>query len=86
MKVFDMTKGDFDKVPERGGFSEDIGEFDSLVIIPQDYAHDSGWMCRDFVAVNKNEEPICRLSRTTTPRESPKHSDINVSATAGQLM
>ena len=62
MNVFDMTKEDFKKVPERGGWSRDIGEFSSLVIIPQDYAHDSGWMCMDFVAVNKDGEPICRLS------------------------
>ena len=57
-----MTKKDFEKVPERGGFSEDIGEFNSLVIIPMGYAHDSGWMCMDFVAVSKEGEPICRLS------------------------
>ena len=41
---------------------EDIGEFSSLVIIPQDYAHDSDWMCMDLVAVSKDGEPICRLS------------------------
>ena len=62
MNVFDMTKEDFEKVPKRGGFSKDIGEFSALVIIPQDYAHDSGWMCMDFVAVSKDGEPICRLS------------------------
>ena len=62
MNVFDMTKKDFEKVPERGGFSEDIGEFNSLVIIPMGYAHDSGWMCMDFVAVSEDGEPICRLS------------------------
>ena len=62
MNVFDMTKEDFEKVPERGGWSRDIGEFNALVIIPQDYAHDSGWMCMDFVAVSKDGEPICRLS------------------------
>ncbi len=62
MNVFDMTKEDFEKVPERGGWSKDIGEFNALVIIPQDYAHESGWMCMDFVAVNKEGEPICRLS------------------------
>ena len=44
MNIFDMTKEDFEKVPKRCGFSEDIGEFDSLVIIPQDYARDSGWL------------------------------------------
>ena len=62
MNVFDMTKEDFEKVPGRGGWSRDIGEFNALVIIPQDYAHDSGWMCMDFVAVSKDGEPICRLS------------------------
>lgn len=62
MNVFDMTKEDFKKVPERGGWSRDIGEFNALVIIPQDYAHCSGWMCMDFVAVSKDGEPICRLS------------------------
>ena len=62
MNIFEMTKEDFDKVPERGGWSRDIGEFSALVIIPQDYAHDSGWMCMDFVAVDKEGEPICKLS------------------------
>ena len=62
MNVFDMTKEDFEKVPGRGGWSRDIGEFNALVIIPQDYVHDSGWMCMDFVAVSKEGEPICRLS------------------------
>ena len=62
MDIFNMTKEDFEKVPERGGWSRDIGKFDSLVIIPQDYPHDSGWMCMDFVAVSKEGEPICKLS------------------------
>ena len=62
MNVFDMTKEDFNKVTERGGWSRDIGEFSALVIIPQDYENDSGWMCMDFVAVSKEGEPICRLS------------------------
>ena len=62
MNVFDMTKEDFEKVSERDGYSEDIGELDALVNIPHDYAHDSGWMCMDFVAVSKEGEPICRLS------------------------
>ena len=62
MKVYFMTKEDFEKVPRTGGWSEDVGEFNSLVIIPQNYAHDSGWMCMDFVAVSKDGEPICRLS------------------------
>lgn len=60
--IFNMTKENFEKVPKRGGWSKDIGEFDSLIIIPQNHAHDSGWMCMDFVAVNKDGEPTCRLS------------------------
>ena len=60
--VFDMTKKDFNKVLKRDGWAKDIGEFRSLVIIPLNYEHDSGWMCMDFVAVNEEGEPICRLS------------------------
>ena len=60
--IFDMTKEDFSEVPKRDGWAKDIGEFRSLVIIPLDYEHDSGWMCMDFVAVNDEGEPICRLS------------------------
>ena len=62
MNVFEMKKEDFEKVPARGGYSRDVGEFHALVIVPQNYAHDSGWMCMDFVAVGKEGEPICRLS------------------------
>ena len=62
MNIFNMTKEDFNKVSERGGWSRDIGKFDSLVIILQDYPHDSGWICMDFVAVSKDGEPICKLS------------------------
>ena len=60
--IFDMTKEDFSEVPKRDGWAKDIGEFRSLVIIPLDYERDSGWMCMDFVAVNDEGEPICRLS------------------------
>ena len=35
MKIFDMTKEDFEKVPKRGGYSKDIGSFSALVISPQ---------------------------------------------------
>ena len=62
MHIFEMEKEDFKKLPKRGEFLKDVGEFYSLVIIPQDCKHDSDWMCMDFVAVNKEGEPICRLS------------------------
>ena len=62
MKITEMLKEDFEKVPERTHFNEQIGLFNSLVIIPMDYLHDSGYKCMDFVAVDNNNEPICRLS------------------------
>ena len=61
MRIFDMKKEDFESLPHRSSFDDDIGEFDSLVIIPTGKAHDSGWICMDFVAC-KNGEPICKLS------------------------
>ena len=42
-------------------WSEDIGMFTSLVILPTSRIHDSGYRCMDFVAI-KGDEPICRLS------------------------
>lgn len=61
MTVENMTIKDFEKVPHRGSFNKDIGEFDSLVILPTREKHDSGYRCMDFVACIKNK-PICRLS------------------------
>lgn len=58
--IMDMTVKDFKNLPGRKWY-EDIGKFDSLVILPTRKMHDSGFMCMDFVAVRKNE-PICRLS------------------------
>lgn len=56
-----MKKKDFETIPHREKFDADVGEFDSLVIIPLRRKHDSGWMCMDFVAC-RNGEPICKLS------------------------
>lgn len=50
----------FEELPARS-WNEDIGEFDSLIILPMRQRHDSGYRCMDFVAV-KDNEPFCRLS------------------------
>lgn len=42
-------------------WDEDIGQFDSLVILPTRQMHDSGYRCMDFVAV-KDNKPLCRLN------------------------
>jgi len=55
-----MKRKDFEKLSHRE-WNEDIGEFDSLIILPLKKRHDSGYRCLDFVAV-KNDEPICLLS------------------------
>lgn len=60
MDVMKMKKKDFESLPHRG-WDEDIGRFDSLIIVPQEYKHDSGYMCMDFIAV-KDNEPICWLA------------------------
>lgn len=62
MNIMKMSKEDFLAVPERTHFDDDIGLFYSLVIIPMDYLHDSGYRCMDFVAVDIHDKPICRLS------------------------
>jgi len=54
------TRKDFEALPKRK-WNEDIGEFDSLIILPKRYIHDSGYACMDFIAV-VGEEPKCLLS------------------------
>lgn len=61
MRVEKMTKKDFNNIPFRK-WDEDIGKFSSLVIIPTRKKHDSGYMCMEFVAVDANHEPICKMS------------------------
>jgi len=51
---------EFQKLPMRG-LNEDIGIFDSLIILPTEEIHDSNFRCMDFIAV-KNDIPVCRLS------------------------
>jgi len=61
MKSIDnYTQKEFKALGLRG-WNEDIGVFDSLVILPTRRKHDSGYRMMDFVAV-KNNKPICRLS------------------------
>lgn len=60
MNIFEMKKNDFKKLRKRD-WDEDIGKFQSLVVIPTRRKHDSGFMCMEFVAVKNNGEPICRL-------------------------
>ena len=59
--ILNMSKRDFENVPPRKSFDEDIGLIDSIVILPSKKLHDSGFGLMDFVAV-RNEKPICRLS------------------------
>lgn len=60
--INEMTIKEFRELPGRG-WNEDIGEFNTLVILPGDgrSLHDSGYRCMDFVAV-RGSEPISRLS------------------------
>ncbi len=59
--ICEMTKTEFNQVKNREYFDTDIGEFDSLVLIPKRGSHDSGFRLMNFVAV-KNNIPVCRLS------------------------
>ena len=62
MKVTTMTREDFQSIPERPHFDSPVQPFYSLVIIPQEEMHESGFRCMDYVAVKRDGEPIIRLS------------------------
>lgn len=60
-KVTEMSIEDFKKLPFRSK-NINLSDIGSIVILPTDEMHDSGFMCMDFVAVDVNLYPICRLS------------------------
>jgi hypothetical protein len=57
--ILNMTKKDFEMIPDRA-WGEDVGLFDTLVILPSKEKHDSGFRCMRFVAV-KDNKPLCML-------------------------
>lgn len=62
MKIQEMTKEDFKKVPQRKNFMAPVPPFRSFVIIPTEQEHDSGYLCMEFVAADKDDKPIVRMS------------------------
>lgn len=48
-----------DEIPVVPLFEEDDNEYDSVVIIPMNYMHDSGYMCMTYLFC-KGTEIICR--------------------------
>jgi hypothetical protein len=56
----EWTRAQFEALPSRK-WSEDIGPFDSMIVLPSRRKHDSGYRCMDFVAV-RDGKPLCKLS------------------------
>lgn len=61
MNINSMTRKDFEALPYRKSWNEPI-ICASLVIFPTRRKHDSGYRCMDFIAIDENNEPICKLS------------------------
>lgn len=55
----DLKKSDFENVPYRKWNEEIV--CDSIVIIPMDYEHDSGFLCMDVIAI-VDDVPVLRCS------------------------
>lgn len=49
------TVEEFRSLPRPDSFWNNIGEVDSLVVVPCDYQHDSGFRCMEFVAIQHGE-------------------------------
>lgn len=63
MKTIDfMTakKTDFKELPKITELPEGEREFDSLIIIPERYKHDSGYMCMSFAGC-KGDKAVCLM-------------------------
>lgn len=56
----EYTKEEFDALP-LVDWDQNVTDFNSLIIVPTDQIHDSGFRCMYFVACRYNT-PICRIS------------------------
>lgn len=59
MDIMKMTKEDFNEVPDYSE-SQEIQKFSSVVIVPDEEMHDSGFRCMKYVFCIGNE-PICKI-------------------------
>lgn len=55
------TLKELEALDSREWLEDEVGEFDSIIILPTKHKHDSGFRNMDFIGV-KGEEPICKLS------------------------
>lgn len=59
-QITEMTRKEIEAIPQTHGWNEDIGEFDTLVILPTKRLHDSGYRCMYFVACVKGK-PVAKI-------------------------
>lgn len=57
----EMTRKDFEAVPQLQDWAEEVTDFDSLVILPSRRIHDSGYRCMYFVACSRGK-PIVKIA------------------------
>lgn len=58
----EWTREEFESLPTPKSFTnEEVGEVDSLIILPCEYCHDSGFRCMEFITIQEGE-PTYRLS------------------------
>lgn len=60
MNVCNLTKEDFQKVPDRKW--DEVITCNSFVIIPTGELHDSGFQCMEIVALDDKHNPMCKCS------------------------
>ena len=60
-KASAMTRKELQAVPHRTNWHEKV-VCSSIIILPQRTKHDSGYAALDFVAVDREDYPVCTLS------------------------
>ena len=60
-KYTQWTRKEFESLPYPPSYRNEIGEVDSLIILPTRRKHDSGYRCMEFVTI-QNNIPTYRIS------------------------
>lgn len=58
----EWTRKEFEALPTPTSYTnQEVGEVDSLIILPEKYYHDSGYRCMSFVTI-QNDKPTYKIS------------------------
>lgn len=82
------TIENFKKIPIDDNYTKENNEISSIVIIPSDSYHESGYRNMELILIGKDNKPICRINTSIDHlwfQKLPKYINIDCLPKSGLL-